>query len=120
MICILQSTVKEKSLALVGATTQRTLNTRANGSTYFWATYTLPDAVDPGAPSRYNSSGQLLFNPDWILGHKYNKDFIDAVVHAVEQVRVSWFPSSNHQVRELKHVSGGRNCRHPKRNHHIF
>jgi hypothetical protein len=64
----------------------RVQNFQTDGSTYYLYKHILPDAAEPGAALFYDSSGQLLYNPEWILGAKYSHDFIDAVVAAVRVV----------------------------------
>lgn len=59
-----------------------------DGSTYFQEKHTLPDPAEPDALSRYDMLDRLLYNPEWSLGPRYSKNFLDAVVMAVEQVRV--------------------------------
>jgi hypothetical protein len=90
LIRFIQSIIKAESLALVGADIFKTKFPRTNGAPHSKSQHRLPHPAQANDKPRYNSKGDVVYSPNWILGPKAdaNAKFIHAVVDAVQLVQV--------------------------------
>jgi hypothetical protein len=90
-ISLLQTIMKAECLSLVGADMFKVVHLQKNGCQMSLNKHTLPNPAGPNDAPRYGFNNQLLYIPIWSLtvNHESNKDFINAAVKAVHNVKVS-------------------------------
>lgn len=74
-------------LKLVGAEMFKVKHIRQNGSIHFVPKYKLPHPTNSDT-LHYNAEGEHLYSPNWRKAAKHSPHFINAVVDAVEKVKV--------------------------------